>query len=219
MTRAHPEPIVADALFSLSLHALPQPPPESWHQHTLPLFFNSLMPRLQRNMVFGLLGFLPDMVAASRPDSPVGLAVQAISCAFSTTRTSDPEARTRRAITYGKALTSTNAALRDQSLQTRDDTVTSVWLLSLYEVNAPFPTPAAGLVACVGLFVWPNESSMLTVYIPSLLSDRLHLRSMLDQLLGICTRRVWRRCCNSGVPQGLTRSWDVTSSGCCSIPW
>ncbi|KAK5193215.1 hypothetical protein LTR99_006765 [Exophiala xenobiotica] len=85
-------------------------------------------------MAFGLLGFLPDMVAASRPDSPVGLAVQAISCAFSTTRTSDPQARTRRAITYGKALTSTNAALRDQSLQTRDDTVTSVWLLSLYEL-------------------------------------------------------------------------------------
>ncbi len=135
MIRADFDPIVADALFSLSLHGLPQPPAESWH---LPLFFNTLMPRLQRNMAFGLLGFLPDMVAAARPDSPVGLAVQAISCAFHTTRTSDPEARTRRSITYGKALTSTNAALRDQSLQTRDDTVTSVWLLSLYEVNAPF---------------------------------------------------------------------------------
>lgn len=40
-----------------------------------------------------------------------------------------------QAKTYGQALTATNAALQDPSLQTKDETLACIWLLSLYEVR------------------------------------------------------------------------------------
>lgn len=113
---------------------------ESWETHVIPFCLDNLLPpRRQQRTELSFLAFLPDMVAELGRESPVGLACQAISWAFLASRTKTPEATSKRAMSYGQALTSTNAALREPFLQTRDDTLASVWLLSLYEVRLHHP--------------------------------------------------------------------------------
>lgn len=119
-----------------------RPLTEEWNQQVFSQFSNIILPAMQRTTNFGFLTFLPAMVVASGPDSPVGLVFQAMSFAFRCTGADDPEALSRRATIYGRALNSTNAALRDLSQQTRDETVTAVWLLSLYEVSKSSPVPS-----------------------------------------------------------------------------
>ncbi|EXJ86042.1 hypothetical protein A1O1_06411 [Capronia coronata CBS 617.96] len=82
----------------------------------------------------GLLGFLPQMVARSGENSPIALACRAIATALISNLSRTAEAQSQRVLDYGKALTAANAALGDRTLQTQDETLTCVWLLSLYEV-------------------------------------------------------------------------------------
>ncbi|KAJ9639276.1 hypothetical protein H2204_003887 [Knufia peltigerae] len=123
-----------DARIAPMLNEPARPLTEEWNQQVFSQFSNIILPAMQRTTNFGFLTFLPAMVVASGPDSPVGLVFQAMSFAFRCTGADDPEALSRRATIYGRALNSTNAALRDLSQQTRDETVTAVWLLSLYEL-------------------------------------------------------------------------------------
>ena len=86
-------------------------------------------------MALGFMGFLPEMISKTEENSPVVLTCRAIGQAFITRRIRTAEAQSKRAMAYGQALASTNAALRDPHWQTRDETLTCVWLLSLYEVS------------------------------------------------------------------------------------
>jgi len=82
---------------------------------------------------------LQDMIRNATPNSAVILTCQAIGSAFLTSKVSTPEARSKRRAAYGRALTTTNAALQDPSLQTEDHTLAAVWLLGIYEVIGVFP--------------------------------------------------------------------------------
>ncbi|KAI1616928.1 hypothetical protein EDD36DRAFT_149315 [Exophiala viscosa] len=152
---------------SASLVLPPQPLIESWDTHMMPFCFDNLMQRRPQTQLY-FLGFLPDMVVELGRDSPVGLACQAISWAFLTNRTRAPEAVSKRTMTYGQALTMTNVALRDPSLQARDDTLASVWLLSLYELLVGSSTTQ--------LHVGPATWNLHTQGLTSLLRLRGHMR-------------------------------------------
>ncbi|KIX08156.1 uncharacterized protein Z518_02812 [Rhinocladiella mackenziei CBS 650.93] len=121
---------------------------ECWDSQALPLCLSNIRAPVQHRMVFGFLGFLPEMIARSGEESSVALTCRAIAQAFITNQLRTPEAQSQRGIAYGKALTSTNAVLRDPALQTQDETLTCVWLLSLYEliVGSSSPTQNVGPV-------------------------------------------------------------------------
>ncbi|KIW13180.1 hypothetical protein PV08_08367 [Exophiala spinifera] len=137
--------ISADAHIALMQHEPSRPLSDEWIQQVLSEFSHVVLPAMQRTTNFGFLTFLPAMVVATGHDSPVGLVFQAISYAFRCTGTDDPLAMSKRAMIYGRGLTATNAALREPSLQTRDETVTAVWLLSLYELIVGSSPPQSNL--------------------------------------------------------------------------
>ncbi|KAK4944417.1 hypothetical protein LTR10_016091 [Elasticomyces elasticus] len=160
---------LADSMVALaSLVSPPRPLAESWETHMMPFCFDNLMQRRSPQTQLYFLGFLPDMVVELGRDSSVGLACQAISWAFLTNRTRAPEAVSKRTMTYGQALAMTNVALRDPSLQTRDDTLASVYLLSLYELLVGSSTTQHD----VGPATWVLHTQGLT----SLLRLRGHVR-------------------------------------------
>ncbi|KIW67189.1 hypothetical protein, variant [Phialophora macrospora] len=74
------------------------------------------------------------MISTAAPDSAIVLTCRAIGNAFLTCKVDTAEARSKRAATYGEALTAINVALEDPRLQILDDTLASVWLLSQYEL-------------------------------------------------------------------------------------
>ena len=77
---------------------------------------------------------LPEMISTAGPDSAIMLVCRAVGNAFLTCKVGTAEAQSKRATTYGLALTATNAALEDPVLQVQDETLASVFLLSLYEL-------------------------------------------------------------------------------------
>ena len=83
----------------------------------------------------GVLISLPQMISVAKDDSSILLVCRAVGTAFLTCRVDTAEARSKRASTYGRALSATNAALQDPVLQVQDETLASIWLLSLYEVR------------------------------------------------------------------------------------
>ncbi|EXJ71797.1 uncharacterized protein A1O5_05607 [Cladophialophora psammophila CBS 110553] len=74
------------------------------------------------------------MLSDAGEDSSIALACRAIGHAFLTSKVDTPETRSKRAVTYGQALKATNMALEDPLMQSQDETLASVWLLSLYEL-------------------------------------------------------------------------------------
>jgi hypothetical protein len=131
LTRAH-----ADVVIFAGWYLLPsRQVSECWDTHALMLAFSNICCPPRHTLTQGLLISLPQMISKATPDSAIVLTCRAIGNAFLTCKVDTVEARSKRAATYGQALTATNAALEDPRLQIQDETLASVWLLSLYEVR------------------------------------------------------------------------------------
>lgn len=101
------------------------------------LFMSRVCARVNNHAAVGFLSFLPSMVtkaASSNEESGLVFTCHAISYAFIANDYRTPEARSRRSLAYGKALQVTNAALDDTIARVKDETLVSIWLLSMYEV-------------------------------------------------------------------------------------
>ncbi|OAL20025.1 hypothetical protein AYO22_09175 [Fonsecaea multimorphosa] len=111
---------------------------ECWDNHASTLAFSNMTCPQKHQITTGLIdtNFLSSMVSEAGQDSPIVLACRAIGHAFLTSKVDTPETRSKRAATYGQALEATNMALEDPIMQTQDETLASVWLLSLYETGA-----------------------------------------------------------------------------------
>ncbi|OAP60830.1 hypothetical protein AYL99_05832 [Fonsecaea erecta] len=109
---------------------------ECWDNHAFTLAFSNIICPQKHKGTLGLLdtSFLAIMISEAGRDAPVVLACRAIGHAFLTSNVDTPETRSKRATTYGQALEATNLALEDPIAQTQDETLASVWLLSLYEL-------------------------------------------------------------------------------------
>ncbi|KIX94444.1 uncharacterized protein Z520_09830 [Fonsecaea multimorphosa CBS 102226] len=109
---------------------------ECWDNHASTLAFSNMTCPQKHQITTGLIdtNFLSSMVSEAGQDSPIVLACRAIGHAFLTSKVDTPETRSKRAATYGQALEATNMALEDPIMQTQDETLASVWLLSLYEL-------------------------------------------------------------------------------------
>jgi hypothetical protein len=113
---------------------------DDWDLHLISLFTSKVCSRVNPQTSIGFLSFLPSMIineAASNEDSGLILTCRAISYAFIANQSGTPESKSRRSLAYGQALKTTNAALNDDVLRVKDETLVSVWLLSLYEVLGP----------------------------------------------------------------------------------
>lgn len=105
--------------------------------HLISLFMSKVCSSNNAQIAVGFLAFLPSMVTksgSSNEDSGLILTCQAISYAFIANDFGTSESRSRRSLAYGKALKVTNAALNDPVSSVKDETLMTVWLLSLYEV-------------------------------------------------------------------------------------
>lgn len=113
---------------------------DDWDLYLLPFFMNKVCSHLDSQRSIAFISFLPSMVikAATSNENP-GLiqACRAISYAFIVNESGTPELRSRRSLAYGQALKTTNAALNNNELRVRDETLVSIWLLSVYEVTSP----------------------------------------------------------------------------------
>lgn len=120
--------------------SLPKGLADDWDLHLISLFASKVCSRVNPQTSIGFLGFLPSMIIkeiASNENSGLILTCQAISYAFIANQSGTPESKSRRSLAYGQALQTTNAALNDHVLRVKDETLLSVWLLSLYEVTGP----------------------------------------------------------------------------------
>lgn len=105
--------------------------------HLISLFVSKVCSSDNAQVAVGFLAFLPAMVTklgSSKDESGLILTCQAISYAFIANDFGTSESRSRRSLAYGKALKVTNAALNDPVSSVKDETLVTVWLLSLYEV-------------------------------------------------------------------------------------
>jgi len=118
----------------------PSPPyglVDDWDRRLLPFFMNKVCSHVDGQKSIAFISFLPTMVTkAANSNENLGLiqACRAISYAFIVNEYGTPELRSRRSLAYGEALKTTNAALNDKDLRVRDETLVSIWLLSVYEV-------------------------------------------------------------------------------------
>ncbi len=108
---------------------------ECWDTHALLLAFSNICCPQRHAAPQGLVMSLPEMISNAAADSAIVLVCRAIGNAFLTCKVGTAEAQSKRATTYGLALTATNAALEDPVLQVQDETLASVFLLSVYEVR------------------------------------------------------------------------------------
>ncbi|KIV88522.1 hypothetical protein PV10_08200 [Exophiala mesophila] len=108
--------------------------PENWDNHTVPFFLRKFCTPRVFPRPRGFLGFLPAMVSSAPPQSSLVSTCKAIAYALFAHHLRTPDAQSRRAIAYGDALIATNQALQDQRERLRDETLTAIWLLSIYEI-------------------------------------------------------------------------------------
>jgi hypothetical protein len=108
---------------------------ECWDSHAMTLGFSNFSCRPRHEETVGMFIPMRRMIAEAAPDSAFILCCQAVGNAFLTSKVATVEARSRRAAAYGRALTATNAALQDSTVQLHNQTLAAVWLLGIYEVS------------------------------------------------------------------------------------
>lgn len=85
---------------------------------------------------FGVVDFLPSMLAESHEGSPLVLSCHAIALAYLSNKSGQDEIKAYRTEAYGRALAATNSLLNDQELCKEDEACVCVYLLSIYEVSS-----------------------------------------------------------------------------------
>ena len=106
-----------------------------WTQLALPLFINLFTTTSVQDPKQGLLTFLPRLYANSTPGSPLHLAVSAATDANAVRKLTDLEALHQARRTHVKALVAVQKAIEDPREATKDTTLCSLFILTLFEVS------------------------------------------------------------------------------------
>lgn len=112
-----------------------QPLLQPWTHLALPLFINLFTTSPGRDSKQGLLTFLPKLYQKSPPDSPLHLAVSAATDANAVRKLTDLEAIFQARRTHVKALVAVQKAIDDPQTATKDTTLCSLFILTLFEVS------------------------------------------------------------------------------------
>jgi len=112
------------------------------HHQSICFFLNLFCFQASRLYSFPVLDFLPGMLQNSSPTSCIHQAAMAVSRMTLADRYSGKDVRLQTGQEYGRALSFTNATIRDSSTNIQDETVVSVWLLGLYELISSVLTHA-----------------------------------------------------------------------------
>jgi hypothetical protein len=112
-----------------------QPLLQPWTQLALPLFINLFTTSPGRDSKQGLLTFLPKLYQKSEPDSPLRLAVSAATDANAVRKLTDLDAILQARRTHVKALVAVQKAIEDPQRATKDTTLCSLFILTLFEVS------------------------------------------------------------------------------------
>ncbi|KAK5937752.1 hypothetical protein PMZ80_009881 [Knufia obscura] len=110
------------------------PPPKYDVQHQATCFFLNLF-SFQASKKYGIpiLDFLPDMLNHSAQHTAIYAASKAVSRVTLADRYSGKDIRLQTGHDYAKALKSVSHTMSNESEAIKDETVTAVWLLGLYE--------------------------------------------------------------------------------------
>lgn len=121
---------------SLPRHRSLTPPPRYDIQHQATCFFLHLF-SYQASRLYGasIFDFLPDMLATSPPTHAIHQAFKAVSRLTLADRYSGQDPRLQTSSEYAKALSTMAVTMSDVDEAVKDETVTAVWLLGLYEVS------------------------------------------------------------------------------------
>lgn len=112
-----------------------QPLQQPWTHLALPLFINLFTTSLGRDSKQGLLTFLPRLYRDSTPDSPLQLAVSAAKDANAVRKLTDHEAIFQARRSHVQALVAVQKAIEDPNTATKDTTLCSLFILTLFEVS------------------------------------------------------------------------------------
>ncbi|KEF51366.1 uncharacterized protein A1O9_12515 [Exophiala aquamarina CBS 119918] len=104
-----------------------------WAHLALPLFINLYSTSSVQDPKQGLLTFLPSLYANSNPGSPLHLAVSAATDANAVRKLTDLEAIHQARRTHVKALVAVQKAIEDPQEVTKDTTLCSLFILTLFE--------------------------------------------------------------------------------------
>ncbi|RMZ92411.1 hypothetical protein DV736_g330, partial [Chaetothyriales sp. CBS 134916] len=119
---------------SSSSSTSPQSPPKYDIQHQSVCFFLHLFCfQAGKLYSFPVIDFIPLVLRRAPADSPISLAVAAVSRLTLADQYSGTDVRLQSGHEYSNAITSTMASLKDSKVATQDATVVAVWLLGLYE--------------------------------------------------------------------------------------
>jgi hypothetical protein len=89
---------------------------------------------LDGSRFFGYFEFLPDLYRETDEGSCLNLATNAVAKAYITNLSHAVPDRNELVRIYGRALRSTNDALKDPQERVKDSTIIAVWLLAIHEV-------------------------------------------------------------------------------------
>ena len=122
------------SLFTAAFEHRPESPPKYNIQHQSICFFMNLFCwQAGRLYSFPVLDFLPHVLSTASEQSPIHVAVTAVSRMALADQYSGKDPRLLSVIEYTAALTLSQKAILDPNASTKDDTVVAVWLLGLYE--------------------------------------------------------------------------------------
>lgn len=154
--------------------------PEHWDDHTVPFFLGKFCTSQAPPRSRGFLGFLPAMVSSASQQSSLVSTCKAIAYALFAHRLRTPDAQSRRAVAYGDALSATNRALQDRRERLRDETLTAIWLLSIYEVGVVLESLTSLQICSLACRSWLVQSPCL---------------ARVGRLAGMHTSRASSHCC------------------------
>lgn len=114
------------------------PPPKYDIQHQATCFFLNLF-SFQAKKIYGapVLDFLPDMLEESKDNMAIQQASRAVARMTLADRYSGSDIRLQTSNEYAKALKSVAETMTDEQEMIKDELITAVWLLGLYEVCFP----------------------------------------------------------------------------------
>ena len=138
------------------------PPPKYDIQHQATCFFLNLF-SFQASKKYGIpiLDFLPDMLDQSKAHTAIYAASTAVSRMTLADQYSGSDARLLTNHEYTKALKSVARIMSDEKEAVKDEAVTAVWLLGLYEVCFPSPVSALLMYCRLSTQFWRMDVAII----------------------------------------------------------
>lgn len=141
-TRSRIRPAVleeGDAFDTSPFPLLGQPGVQDWEEQATCFFYHRYTLSSSYNDNPGWLDFLPDLFQQSEPESALAHSTRAISFASLSSASLVKNLSTRGHRSYGLALKTLNASLREPSEVLQDSLIVAILLLALYEVCSGIP--------------------------------------------------------------------------------